>query len=178
MEDGKEERRRGLRSEVGARLVSLKGRSALHPPISSFFDHHAFKTLLRFFQHARVCRRSTWRCALYIFTHTYPRPYHRSSGSPPLPKIDLDPIHQIVSSTHPLNNSFDSSSPLYSIATFSGDLSSLTAPPFILSPVSLTEFPGAPSNMFNPSFRNSSPRSVPYLIDQRTGANVRSSSAR
>lgn len=30
---------------------------------------------------------------------------------------------------------------LYSIASFSGDLSSLTAPPFILSPVSLTEFP-------------------------------------
>lgn len=28
------------------------------------------------------------------------------------------------------------------IASFSGDLSSLTAPPFILSPVSLTEFPG------------------------------------
>lgn len=28
-----------------------------------------------------------------------------------------------------------------SIASFSGDLSSLTAPPFILSPVSLTEFP-------------------------------------
>jgi len=30
---------------------------------------------------------------------------------------------------------------LKSIASFSGDLSSLTAPPFILSPVSLTEFP-------------------------------------
>ena len=30
-----------------------------------------------------------------------------------------------------------------SIASFSGDLSSMTAPPFILSPVSLTEFPGA-----------------------------------
>jgi len=30
---------------------------------------------------------------------------------------------------------------LKSIATFSGDLSNLTAPPFILSPVSLTEFP-------------------------------------
>lgn len=29
-----------------------------------------------------------------------------------------------------------------SIASVSGDLSSLTAPPFILSPVSLTEFPG------------------------------------
>jgi len=33
------------------------------------------------------------------------------------------------------------SSFLKSIASFSGDLSSLTAPPFILSPVSLTEFP-------------------------------------
>ena len=32
--------------------------------------------------------------------------------------------------------------PLNSIASFSGDLSSLTAPPFILSPTSLTEFPG------------------------------------
>ena len=32
--------------------------------------------------------------------------------------------------------------PYFSIASFSGDLSSLTAPPFILSPVSLTEFPG------------------------------------
>ncbi|KIK09484.1 hypothetical protein K443DRAFT_26759, partial [Laccaria amethystina LaAM-08-1] len=30
---------------------------------------------------------------------------------------------------------------LKSIASFSGDLSSLTAPPFILSPTSLTEFP-------------------------------------
>ncbi|KAH8114912.1 Oxysterol-binding protein [Phellopilus nigrolimitatus] len=30
---------------------------------------------------------------------------------------------------------------LKSIATFTGDLSSLTAPPFILSPISLTEFP-------------------------------------
>ena len=30
-----------------------------------------------------------------------------------------------------------------SIASVSGDLSSLTAPPFILSPISLTEFPGA-----------------------------------
>jgi hypothetical protein len=30
----------------------------------------------------------------------------------------------------------------YSISGFSGDLSSMTAPPFILSPVSLTEFPG------------------------------------
>lgn len=30
---------------------------------------------------------------------------------------------------------------LKSIASFSGDLSSLTAPPFILSPVSLVEFP-------------------------------------
>ncbi|KAG8681642.1 Oxysterol binding protein [Ceratobasidium sp. 395] len=29
-----------------------------------------------------------------------------------------------------------------SLASFSGDLSSMTAPPFILSPVSLTEFPG------------------------------------
>lgn len=28
-----------------------------------------------------------------------------------------------------------------SIASFSGDLSSMTAPPFILSPVSLTEYP-------------------------------------
>ena len=28
------------------------------------------------------------------------------------------------------------------IVSFSGDLSSLTAPPFILSPTSLTEFPG------------------------------------
>ncbi|TFK47204.1 Oxysterol-binding protein [Heliocybe sulcata] len=33
------------------------------------------------------------------------------------------------------------SSFLKSIASFSGDLSSLTAPPFILSPISLTEFP-------------------------------------
>lgn len=33
------------------------------------------------------------------------------------------------------------SSFLKSIATFTGDLSSLTAPPFILSPISLTEFP-------------------------------------
>jgi hypothetical protein len=33
------------------------------------------------------------------------------------------------------------SSFLKSIASFSGDLSSLTAPPFILSPTSLTEFP-------------------------------------
>lgn len=33
------------------------------------------------------------------------------------------------------------SSFLKSVASFSGDLSSLTAPPFILSPVSLTEFP-------------------------------------
>lgn len=31
---------------------------------------------------------------------------------------------------------------IYSLASFSGDLSSMTAPPFILSPVSLTEFPG------------------------------------
>jgi len=31
---------------------------------------------------------------------------------------------------------------LIRIASFSGDLSSLTAPPFILSPTSLTEFPG------------------------------------
>lgn len=31
------------------------------------------------------------------------------------------------------------------IASFSGDLSSLTAPPFILSPISLTEFPGVSS---------------------------------
>jgi hypothetical protein len=29
-----------------------------------------------------------------------------------------------------------------SIAAMSGDLSSMTAPPFILSPVSLTEYPG------------------------------------
>jgi TnpA family transposase len=30
----------------------------------------------------------------------------------------------------------------FSVASVSGDLSSLTAPPFILSPISLTEFPG------------------------------------
>jgi hypothetical protein len=29
-----------------------------------------------------------------------------------------------------------------SLASMTGDLSSMTAPPFILSPVSLTEFPG------------------------------------
>ena len=40
---------------------------------------------------------------------------------------------------------------LKSIASFSGDLSSLTAPPFILSPVSLAEFPsywGEPTAQF------------------------------
>ena len=36
---------------------------------------------------------------------------------------------------------------LFSIASFSGDLSSLTAPPFILSPTSLTEFPGKPPHV-------------------------------
>ena len=34
----------------------------------------------------------------------------------------------------------DSQSPLQSIATFKGDLSSLTAPPFLLSPQSIIEF--------------------------------------
>ncbi|KAG6914467.1 hypothetical protein DXG01_017088 [Tephrocybe rancida] len=41
----------------------------------------------------------------------------------------------------PMNQRGSWSSFLKSIASFSGDLSSLTAPPFILSPVSLTEFP-------------------------------------
>jgi len=38
----------------------------------------------------------------------------------------------------------------YRIASFSGDLSSMTAPPFILSPVSLTEFPGMCPNCHHP----------------------------
>lgn len=45
----------------------------------------------------------------------------------------------------PCNNPAIAQIPL-SLASFSGDLSSMTAPPFILSPVSLTEFPGTVSN--------------------------------
>ena len=55
---------------------------------------------------------------------------------------------QFIKSSVPSFSTPSSSHPLYSIATFSGDLYSLTAPPFILSPVSLTEFPGAPPHIY------------------------------
>lgn len=63
-------------------------------------------------------------------------------GCPSCPARELDIIPQIVrlcAAPHcaPSNRTLPRS-----IASVSGDLSSLTAPPFILSPVSLTEFPG------------------------------------
>jgi hypothetical protein len=64
---------------------------------------------------------------------------------------------------------------LRSIANFSGDLSSLTAPPFILSPVSLTEFPGAPPTIYLKKHRAHYITLVGLGL-QRTGASVQSSS--
>ncbi len=60
-------------------------------------------------------------------------------------------VPQVVSDTRfPLPAPF--SMAIFSIASVSGDLSSMTAPPFILSPVSLTEFPGGST------FRQAGPR--------------------
>ncbi|KAJ3490019.1 hypothetical protein NLJ89_g11473 [Agrocybe chaxingu] len=63
---------------------------------------------------------------------------------------------EVVGQAVPASQRGSWSSFLKSIASFSGDLSSLTAPPFILSPTSLTEFPGAsitPPPVLTPSAR-------------------------
>jgi hypothetical protein len=66
-----------------------------------------------------------------------------STGSSRISEVNLGPVHQIVR-IRSLRIVAHHRCALRSIASVSGDLSSLTAPPFILSPVSLTEFPGAP----------------------------------
>jgi len=72
---------------------------------------------------------------------------HPSAGRPCISARQLDFFSQIVSPilliipSNAISNLLPSAN-YSSIASFSGDLSSLTAPPFILSPVSLTEFPG------------------------------------
>ena len=93
-------------------------------------------------------------------------PHHHFTGCPRVPEINLDTVHQIVGLTPPIHHH---SQLLRSIASVSGDLSSLTAPPFILSPVSLTEFPGAPKSI------TSSSSLIPLSL-QHTGANAQSSS--
>ena len=80
----------------------------------------------------------------------------------------LEFISQIVCI---FNNYMDSllTPPLFSIASFSGDLSSLTAPPFILSPTSLTEFPG---KAFSTLFHHIRSMLIDILSIQLIGANA------
>jgi hypothetical protein len=63
-------------------------------------------------------------------------------GRPREPEVVLDGLYQGVRTPpHSYSSAAEHHHRYHSIASFSGDLSSLTAPPFILSPVSLTEFP-------------------------------------
>ena len=67
-----------------------------------------------------------------------------------LPEIVRSKLFFDVPRSAPADDQPPPSCMLIRIASFSGDLSSLTAPPFILSPTSLTEFPG--ESMENISF--------------------------
>ena len=72
------------------------------------------------------------------------QPLTSIAGRPRCPARQLELLPQIVCCRPHLVAEYRHGSHrwhLDSIASFSGDLSSLTAPPFILSPVSLTEFP-------------------------------------
>ncbi|TCD62831.1 Oxysterol binding protein [Steccherinum ochraceum] len=79
-------------------------------------------------RHSRLISRFSSRPAI-ASTH----PPSSDLPEPPSPP----PQYQAV----PASQKGSWASFLKSIASFSGDLSSLTAPPFILSPISLTEFP-------------------------------------
>ena len=65
----------------------------------------------------------------------------RRLGGASVAEEQLGVLPQVVRA--PLSCARASADGADSIASVSGDLSSLTAPPFILSPISLTEFPGA-----------------------------------
>ena len=67
-----------------------------------------------------------------------------TSGRTRSTEEQLDLVSEVVSLLHSSRSTacWQNNVRMCRIASFSGDLSSLTAPPFILSPVSLTEFPG------------------------------------
>jgi hypothetical protein len=65
-----------------------------------------------------------------------------SAGCTSRPAQQLDVVSQIVSLIAICKHHLSHNPPSDRIASMSGDLSSMTAPPFILSPVSLTEYPG------------------------------------
>jgi hypothetical protein len=68
---------------------------------------------------------------------------HDGVGCPRVPEEQLGLVPQVVRPLTFLSPPYRSHcAHTHSIASVSGDLSSLTAPPFILSPISLTEFPG------------------------------------